>query len=141
MLDPTNARQFFVVLYARGERETAESVTAGTILEARVVDEPGHVVEVTIARPGTSMNGYVYSEGVLRAAVPLWNGAPAFLDHPTAMDLTRAGGRSLRDLVGVTLPSAGLLASLFVVRGMVVTWSDPAGTGQLLQRLELEGHV
>jgi hypothetical protein len=70
-------------------------------LEARIVDETQHVVEVTVVRPGVSDNGYVYAESVLREAVPLWNGAPAFLDHPTALDLTRAGSRSLRDLVGV----------------------------------------
>jgi hypothetical protein len=70
-------------------------------LEAKVVDEAQRVVEVTIVRPGVSDNGYVYAESVLREAVGLWNGAPAFLDHPTALDLTRAGSRSLRDLVGV----------------------------------------
>lgn len=80
--------------------QVSEIVRSGSVLEAAIVDEPGHVVEVTIARPGISQNGYVYTEEVLRAATPLWNGAPAFLDHPTALDLTRAGGRSLRDLVG-----------------------------------------
>src|SRR6266852_6046459 len=39
-------------------------------LEASVVDEAGHVVEVTIVRPGVSQNGYVYAESVLREATP-----------------------------------------------------------------------
>jgi hypothetical protein len=85
---------------AEARRQLADG-EGGRALEAVVIDEANHVVEVTIARPGTSQNGYIYSESVLREATPLWNGAPAFLDHPTALDLTRAGSRSLRDLVGV----------------------------------------
>jgi hypothetical protein len=61
----------------------------------------GHALEVTVIRPGRSGNGLHYSEAVLRAAAPLWEGAAAFCDHPTALDETRAGGRSVRDLVGV----------------------------------------
>lgn len=76
-------------------------LVVGEAVEAEIADEVSHVVEVTIVRPGVSNNGYIYTEGVLRAATPLWEGAPAFLDHPTALDLTRAGSRSLRDLVGV----------------------------------------
>jgi len=81
--------------------EEAEHRVLADTREAVIADAAGHLVEVTIARPGVSRNGYVYSEAVLRDCVELWNGAPAFLDHPTALDLTRAGARSLRDLVGV----------------------------------------
>lgn len=81
--------------------QQAEHRLEGDAREATIADEAGRVVEVTIARPGVSNNGYNYTAAVLRDAAPLWNGAPAFLDHPTALDLTRAGGRSLRDLVGV----------------------------------------
>ena len=90
-----------------GEAATREAVVEETtsvleeVAEATLADETGHVIEVTIVRPGVSANGYNYRESVLRDAAPLWNGAPAFLDHPTALDLTRAGSRSLRDLVGV----------------------------------------
>ncbi len=83
------------------EEEKVVSGEGARALEALVVDEVEHVVEVTIVRPGVSENGYLYGDSVLREATPLWNGAPAFLDHPTALDLTRAGSRSLRDLVGV----------------------------------------
>src|SRR5579885_2175537 len=79
----------------------AHEAVMGETQEATIADEAGHVVEVTIARPGVSRNGYQYTEAVLKWVAPLWNGAPAFLDHPTALDLTRAGSRSLRDLVGV----------------------------------------
>ncbi len=81
--------------------QEAEQRIIGHAQEATIVDEGAHVVEVTIARPGVSNNGYIYTDAVLEAAAPLWNGAPAFLDHPTALDMTRAGTRSLRDLVGV----------------------------------------
>jgi hypothetical protein len=86
-----------------GDPEGKRLADAGHTLEAVIIEDAqgGHVVEVTIARPGVSQNGYIYSESVLREGTSLWNGAPAFLDHPTALDLTRAGSRSLRDLVGV----------------------------------------
>src|SRR3990170_1098709 len=67
--------------------------------EARVAGE--RAVEVTIIRPGVSSNGLRYTEAVLRESVPLWEGAACFCDHPTALDETRAGGRSVRDLAGV----------------------------------------
>ncbi|MHB1007548.1 MAG: phage major capsid protein [Chloroflexota bacterium] len=58
-------------------------------------------IEVTIIRPGASANGLLYPAVVLEASVPLFENAAAFADHPTVIDMTRAGGRSLRDLVGV----------------------------------------
>jgi len=87
------------------------------VCEATIADAAAHVVEVTIARPGVSNNGMIYTDSVLRDATPLWEGAPAFLDHPTALDLTRAGTRSLRDLVGVYegatfVPGRGIRARL-----------------------------
>ena len=72
----------------------------GEVLEAaRVAGEKA--VEVTIIRPGVSSNRHEYPEDVLRASVPLWEGVAAFCDHPSWVDQTRAGGRSVRDLVGV----------------------------------------
>lgn len=69
-------------------------------VEASVV--PGEkAVEVTIIRPGLSANGHEYPENVLMASVPMWEGVAAFCDHPSWIDQTRAGGRSVRDLVGV----------------------------------------
>ncbi|TAK23948.1 MAG: hypothetical protein EPO26_07710 [Chloroflexota bacterium] len=89
-------------------RESNASDAAIAILEANAepiaivgaeTDRPA--LDVTIIRPGRSANGYVYSEATLRQSLSLWEGAAAFVDHPTALDLTRAGQRSLRDLVGV----------------------------------------
>ena len=69
------------------------------ILEAGDDTAPRQV-EVTIIRPCRSHNGLTYTPRVLREAVNLFEGAAAFADHPDALDETRAGGRSIRDLVG-----------------------------------------
>ena len=48
-----------------------------------------------------SRNGYRYPEPVLRAAVPLYEGVPVFLDHPAVGSAAAGrGGRSARDLAG-----------------------------------------
>jgi hypothetical protein len=85
------------------ERQTRSEVAdaAAGVLEARGDESGRRAIEVTLIRPGRSANRLAYSEEVLRASLPLWEGAAAFLDHPDALDLTRAGQRSLRDLVGV----------------------------------------
>ncbi len=57
-------------------------------------------IEVILIRPGLSANGLRYSAEVVRRSASLWEGANCFPDHPTAVDLTRAGGRSVRDLAG-----------------------------------------
>ena len=72
-------------------------VTIGGALEAQ---RPNNQIAVTLITTGQSLNRLSYSPEVLRASVPLWEGASAFLDHPDAMDLTRSGGRSVRDLAG-----------------------------------------
>src|SRR3712207_4216688 len=52
------------------------------VMEAHVADPERRRVEVTIIRPGTSANGLRYTEEALRASLPLWEGAAAFVDHP-----------------------------------------------------------
>jgi len=64
-------------------------------------DGAARVIVCVMIRPGQSANGNRYSEEVLRRSVQQWEGAPAFCDHPSAADNGRAGGRSVRDLVGV----------------------------------------
>jgi hypothetical protein len=61
----------------------------------------GREFEVTVIRPGTSNNGLRYGERALAESVELWNGAASYCDHPGPLDQGRAGGRSVRDLVGV----------------------------------------
>jgi hypothetical protein len=46
-------------------------------------------------------NGLQYPPEVLRASLPLWEGAHVFVDHAGPSDLGRPGGRSIRDLAGV----------------------------------------
>ncbi|MDA8218217.1 MAG: hypothetical protein M0Z94_11435, partial [Dehalococcoidales bacterium] len=73
--------------------------------EARILEgdaDPAGLpeVEVTIIRPCLSQNGLRYAPGALREAVAKFEGAAAFADHPNMLDATRAGGRSIRDIVG-----------------------------------------
>jgi hypothetical protein len=62
----------------------------------------GHAFEVVAMRPGRA-NGLLYPADVLRASVARgqWHGAAVFVDHPSALDETRAGGRTVGDLAGV----------------------------------------
>jgi hypothetical protein len=52
-----------------------------------------------LMRAGTA-NGLHFSAGVLRAAAPLFEGVPSYIDHAGPSDWGRAGGRSVRDLAG-----------------------------------------
>ncbi len=60
----------------------------------------GPTLEVVIIRPGVA-NGLRFSADVLAAARARFEGAPCFCDHAGPLDRGRAGGRSVRDLVGV----------------------------------------
>ncbi|MEM9700859.1 MAG: hypothetical protein AAF907_00275 [Planctomycetota bacterium] len=79
--------------------------------ESEAIDASARLIR-GVALCGTeSRNGYVYPESVLRAAAPLYEGAPVFLDHasaPPGPGLHAASqpasgtnrGRSARDYVG-----------------------------------------
>ena len=84
-----------MVLAERNELRRVGGVVGGAVEAAE-----GTKVQVVIIRPGLSENGLEYRPDVLRSSVRLWEGASAFLDHPTAIDMSRAGGRSVRDLAG-----------------------------------------
>ncbi len=62
----------------------------------------GSAFEVLAMRPGVA-NGLTYPAETLRASVAagVWQGVNVFLDHPSALDRTRAGGRAVTDLAGV----------------------------------------
>ena len=83
-----------------GEGEVSLCVCT-PVHEAKVLAPEKREVEVTIIRPGRSENGWEYPPEVLERSVPLWEGATAFCDHPGPADQGRAGGRSVRDIVGV----------------------------------------
>ena len=84
-----------MVLAERNELRRVGGVVGGAVEAAE-----GTKVQVVTIRPGLSENGLEYRPDVLRESVRLWEGASAFLDHPTAIDMSRAGGRSVRDLAG-----------------------------------------
>jgi hypothetical protein len=71
-----------------------------TQVELSVTGGSGREFEVVCIRPGRA-NGLEYPPGALEASVPLWNGVTSFVDHASALDRTRAGYRSVRDVCGV----------------------------------------
>ncbi|MDI7278169.1 MAG: hypothetical protein QME94_19505, partial [Anaerolineae bacterium] len=60
----------------------------------------GREFEVVCIRPGRA-NGLEYPAEVLAASLPLWDGVTSFVDHASAVDRSRAGYRSVRDVCGV----------------------------------------
>ncbi|HOG47374.1 MAG TPA: Mu-like prophage major head subunit gpT family protein [Anaerolineae bacterium] len=69
-------------------------------VELAVTAGSGTEFEVVCIRPGPA-NGLQYPPAVLAASTPLWDGVTSFADHADALDRTRAGGRSVRDVCGV----------------------------------------
>jgi hypothetical protein len=83
----------------------------------------GREFEVVCIRPGLA-NGLVYPAPVLERSLPLWDGVTSFVDHGTALDRTRAGYRSVRDVCGVVAAPAWDAARGLVAR---LRLSGPAG--------------
>jgi hypothetical protein len=79
-----------------------------------------HAIAVTLIRPGVSKNGITYSQRVLANAVPLFEGAKAFVDHAPNP------ARSMRDLVGhytdVRADASGVHATLNLIPGEDWLW-------------------
>lgn len=77
-----------------------ETLRTVTVAEAAIRGETQpHVFRVTLIQAGRSKNGFTYTKEALREAVPLFEGASAFVDHAAAEDLRR-GTRSVRDVAG-----------------------------------------
>jgi hypothetical protein len=74
------------------------------LLEAKAKDAEGKVFDVTLIRKGWSKNAppfdAYYSEAVLAAAAPLYEGVKAYADHPTETEMKDRPERSIRDIVG-----------------------------------------
>jgi hypothetical protein len=74
------------------------------LLEAKAKDPEGKVFDVSLIKKGWSKNApphdAYYSEPVLAAAAPLYEGAKAYADHPTETEMKDRPERSIRDLVG-----------------------------------------
>lgn len=87
-----------------------------TQVELAIAAGSGREFEVVCIRPGHA-NGLEYPPAVLEASVALWDGVTSFVDHASALDRTRAGYRSVRDVCGVISSPAwdegrGLVAHL-----------------------------
>ncbi|MCL6430904.1 MAG: Mu-like prophage major head subunit gpT family protein [Anaerolineae bacterium] len=76
-----------------------------TQVELAVSAGSGREFEVVCIRPGRA-NGLEYPPEVLAASVPLWDGVTSFVDHASALDRTRVGYRSVRDVCGVVASPA-----------------------------------
>lgn len=70
------------------------------ILEAESTDATGSKWQVLLIKEGLSGNGVYYSEDVLKAAAPLFEGVRAYADHPTKDEMKNRPERSIRDVVG-----------------------------------------
>ena len=115
------------------------SVSIGSAIEA-INDDQSWRIAVTIISTGQSANRLYYGADVLRRSVRLWEGANAFLDHPNAIDMTRSGGRSVRDLIGnysdARFDGNGIVATLNILEG-----THPGDTARDLIRTVLEARA
>lgn len=92
-------------------------LTEAALAAHEMAGSQGRSWDVMLIQTGTSKNGYYYAPDVLRAAVPLFEGVPAFLDHDTPAEAAARPARSVMDKVGVFHnPTYGS----FDVRGMIV---------------------
>ena len=57
-------------------------------------------IPVKIIQAGASGNRRRYSAGVLRSAVPMFEGATTYMDHPSREDIRSGKNRSTREVTG-----------------------------------------
>jgi hypothetical protein len=87
--------------HAHPERERHILADTGTVTDVHLTNQPLHTtLQVTLITAGVA-NGLQFAPDVLRAATNLFENVPVFLDHAAGVDLTRPGGRSVRDLAGI----------------------------------------
>lgn len=78
--------------------ETAELLT-GDVIPLVEAGSTADTVRVKLISPGWGSSGF-YSSAVLRKAAPFFEGAPAFLDHPTAEEDAARPEGSVKNLIG-----------------------------------------
>ena len=83
------------------ETEPEPTVLAGVSESVEIVEESEGVVDVTIIKAGWSENGRYYSPDVLRQSIKLFEGASAFIDHPSRTEQRERPNRSVSDLAGI----------------------------------------
>ena len=96
------------------------------LTEAELDEDARTVKGATIIVPGWSANGRYYPPGVLADAVPLFEGAKAYADHPSKADLKARPERSIHDLAGwyenVRIDDAGRMRGELIVEDARI-WS------------------
>lgn len=69
-------------------------------LRESTVDRKNGIVDVTLIKPGWSLNGKYYSPQVLQQSVKVWDGIKAYGNHPTITEAKELPERSIWDQVG-----------------------------------------
>lgn len=75
----------------------AESVD---LSEAKIDAEKRMIADVVLIRAGMSKNRRHYSESVLQSAVPIFENAKAYANHPSKSEIKEGAPRNIRDLSG-----------------------------------------
>jgi hypothetical protein len=92
------------------------------VLSEAISGSEGKEWKVTLIKPGLSANRTFYPESVLAAAVDLFEGARAFIDHPPMDERVSLPERSVKDIAGwfedvQFVPGEGLQARFLVSEG------------------------
>lgn len=90
---------------AAEKKKGQESVRTGFFSELMpltesVMDGAAHEIDVTLIRAGWSANGKYYSRETLGRAVPAFEGARAYVNHPTVSEGKERPERDVRDMAG-----------------------------------------
>jgi len=86
--------------FKEGPMRLTEVRSLVDLSEAKLDAENFTVEGARIIRAGLSLNGNYYSESVIEAAIPLFEGVKAYADHPSKTERKDRPERSVRDLVG-----------------------------------------
>ncbi len=109
---------------------------------------PLYEVEVTLVKPGWSMNGNYYAPTVLSQALEMFRGVKAFADHGRRSDEIEMPERSVKDIIGyyttVWQDAGGAVRGTLKLIGESCTWLWPlivetVKTGSALVELSLRG--
>jgi len=96
------------------------------IIEAasvRPTDATGKVWDITLIRPGLSKNKRQYSPGILKEALPLFEGCWSYLDHPTEAQEQDRPERSIVEKAGkVTQVHSGVDGAMVGTLTVVNPW-------------------
>src|SRR5258708_4388977 len=75
-------------------------LSEAAVLEGGAIDEANYTVPVVLIKPGWSANSRYYSRDMLARAVPAFEGAKAFADHPGNAEQKDRPERSVKDITG-----------------------------------------